>query len=284
MKGLIDKMTNEYISKIEEAAEYIKSKIAIEPEIGIILGSGLGSLADEVENPTIIDYTDIPNFPESTVQGHAGRMVIGQLQGKNVVVLQGRFHYYEGHPMNSVTMTVRVLKLLGIKALIVTNAAGGINTSFKAGDLMLITDHINFTSVNPLIGPNLDKFGLRFPDMTEAYSKRLIRIAKESANNIGVELKEGVYIYLTGPTFETPAEVRMLRTLGADSVGMSTVPEVIVARHSGLEVLGISCIANPGAGILGTPLTHEEVLAAMEGSKDKFVGLIKETIKNINKK
>ena len=274
-------MINNYISKIEEAAEYIKSKINFEPEIGIILGSGLGSLADEVENPIIVDYKDIPNFPESTVQGHAGRMVIGQLQGKNVVVLQGRFHYYEGHLMDSVTMTVRVMKLLGIKNLIVTNAAGGVNTSFRAGDLMLITDHINFTSVNPLIGPNLDKFGLRFPDMTEAYSKRLIEVAKESAKNIGVDTKEGVYIYLTGPTFETPAEVRMLRTLGADSVGMSTVPEVLVARHSGIEVLGISCIANPGAGILGIPLTHEEVLGAMEEAKDRFVGLINETLKNM---
>lgn len=274
-------MSKEYISKIEEAVEYIKSRIKVEPEIGIILGSGLGSLADEVGNPTIVEYKDIPNFPQSTVQGHEGRMVIGTLQGKNVIVLQGRFHYYEGHQMSSVTMTVRVMKLLGVKSLIVTNAAGGINTSFKAGDLMLITDHINFTSVNPLIGANLDKFGLRFPDMTEAYSKRLLGIARDSAKSIGVDLKEGVYIFVTGPSFETPAEVRMLRVLGADSAGMSTVPEVIAARHSGIEVLGISCIANPGAGITGNPLNHQEVLAAMDESKGRFAGLIKETIKNM---
>lgn len=272
---------NEYISKIEQAADFIKNKIDIKPEIGIILGSGLGSLAEHVETPKIIEYKDIPNFPVSTVVGHAGRLVLGYLQQKPVMILQGRFHYYEGYTMKEVTFAVRVMKLLGVKNLIVTNASGGINTSFNAGDLMIITDHINFSGVNPLIGENLDKFGLRFPDMTEAYSKDLIKIAKLSAENININVKEGVYIYVTGPSYETPAEIRMFRTLGADAVGMSTVPEVIVARHSGMKVLGISCIANLAAGILETPLNHEEVIAAMESAKDKFVGLIKEILKNL---
>ena len=268
----------ECLQRLEEAASYIKSKINIAPEIGIILGSGLGSLANEVEEKIIIDYKDIPNFPVSTVIGHAGRMVIGILEGKKVLVLQGRFHYYEGYEMGEVTFAVRVIKLLGIENLIVTNAAGGINTSLKAGDLMLITDHINFAGVNPLVGPNFEKFGLRFPDMTEGYSKKLLEVARESAKNIGIDIKEGVYLYVTGPSYETPAEIRMFKILGADAVGMSTVPETIIARHSGINVLGISCVANLASGILDTPLNHEEVLTAMEGAKDNFVGLIKEIL------
>ena len=271
----------EYLIRLEEATEYIKSKINITLDIGIILGSGLGSLADEVEDKVIIDYKDIPNFPVSTVIGHAGRMVIGILEGRKVLVLQGRFHYYEGYEMGEVTFAIRVMKLLGIENLVVTNASGGINTSFKAGDLMLITDHINFAGVNPLVGPNMDKFGLRFPDMTEGYNKRLLQVVRASSKNIGIDIKEGVYLYVTGPSYETPAEIKMFRILGADAVGMSTVPETIIARHSGINVLGISCVANLASGILDIPLNHEEVLSAMEGAKEKFVGLIREILRNI---
>lgn len=274
-------MIKDYFERVEDAAKYIKSKMKVEPKVGIILGSGLGSLADEVQNPVIINYEDIPNFPVSTVQGHVGRIVTGLLEDNPVLILQGRFHYYEGYQMRDVTFAVRVMKLLGIDNLIVTNASGGVNTSFKPGDLMLITDHINFAGVNPLVGRNIDEFGLRFPDMTYAYSKKLLDIARESAKKIGIAVKEGVYLYFTGPSYETPAEIKMTRILGADAVGMSTVPEVIVARHSDINVLGISCIANLAAGMLDVPLNHQEVLTAMEGAKNNFVGLIREVLKNI---
>lgn len=272
----------DYLRRIEEAVDYIKSKINVNPKVAIILGSGLGSLAEEVENPVIISYEDIPNFPKSTVHGHAGRLVIGELEGKQVLVMQGRFHYYEGYPMREVTFAIRVMKLLGIDKLIVTNAAGGVNSNFKAGDLMIINDHINFAGINPLVGENIDKFGVRFPDMTEAYSKNLIHLAKKCAQDIGINVQEGVYLYLTGPSYETPAEVKMVKMLGGDAVGMSTVPEVIIARHSDIEVLGISCIANPAAGLLDTPLSHQDVLAAMEGAKGNFVGLIREVLNAID--
>ncbi|WP_019536690.1 purine-nucleoside phosphorylase [Paenibacillus ginsengihumi] len=262
------------LNNIREAASFIRGKIDGEPEIGLILGSGLGIIAELVENPVVIAYENIPHFPVSTVEGHAGELVVGTVAGRRVILMKGRFHLYEGYPVEVVSFPVRVMKELGVKKLVVTNAAGGINTSYEVGDLMLIKDHINFTFRNPLIGPNLDELGPRFPDMSEAYSKRLRQIAREVAESQGVKLQEGVYIGLLGPSYETPAEIRMMRTLGADAVGMSTVSEVIVARHAGIEVLGFSCISNMASGILDQPLSHEEVMETTEREKQKFLRLI----------
>lgn len=262
------------MSAIQEAKAAIEAKISVKPQIGLILGSGLGVLADEIENAVAISYSEIPHFTKSTVAGHKGQLVIGNLEGKTVVAMQGRFHYYEGHGLDAVVFPVRVMKALGVETILVTNAAGGINTSYTPGDLMLIADHINLTSQNPLIGPNDETVGVRFPDMSEAYSKRLRELAKGIANEQGISLQEGVYCGLTGPTYETPAEIRMLRILGGDAVGMSTVPEVIVARHIGLEVLGISCISNMAAGILEQPLNHEEVIETTERVKHDFLKLV----------
>lgn len=262
------------ITKIQEAAAYIRSKYKGQPEIGLILGSGLGVIADLVENPVVIEYQDIPHFPVSTVEGHAGELLLGTVAGREVLLMKGRFHMYEGYGVDTVSFPVRVMKDLGIGSLLVTNAAGGVNTSYQAGDLMLIRDHINFTFRNPLIGPNFSELGVRFPDMSEAYSKRLREAAKAVAAEQGIRLQEGVYIGLLGPSYETPAEIRMMRTLGADAVGMSTVAEVIVARHAGLEVLGFSCISNMAAGILDQPLSHEEVMETTERVKQKFLQLI----------
>jgi purine-nucleoside phosphorylase len=259
---------------IEEAAAYIRSKIGITPEIGLILGSGLGVLGEQLEQAVTIPYGDIPHFPISTVEGHAGELVIGRMQDRNVVLMRGRFHQYEGYDAARTTLPVRVMKALGVRTLIVTNAAGGINTSYVPGDLMIISDHLNLTGRNPLIGPNDNALGVRFPDMSEAYSRRLREIAKRSAAELGFNVQEGVYAGLLGPNYETPAEIRMLRTMGADAVGMSTVAEVIVARHAGLEVLGISCISNMAAGILDQPLSHEEVMETSEKVKDKFISLV----------
>jgi purine-nucleoside phosphorylase len=272
---------NNLYEKIQESAKYIGSKINIKPQIGLILGSGLGVLGDEVENPTIIKYNEIPNFPVSTVEGHAGQLVIGKLEGKDVVVMQGRFHFYEGYPMQDVTFPVRVMKSLGVETIIVTNAAGGSNESFTPGDLMIITDHINFGGNNPLIGPNDNRLGVRFPDMSKAYTPELIDLARNTANELGIKIKEGVYMFLTGPTYETPAEIKMAQKLGADAVGMSTVPEVIVASHSQLKVLGISCITNMAAGILDQPLNHEEVIETTQKVQKEFLSLVKTTIKNM---
>ena len=272
---------NNLYEKIQESVKYIQSKINIKPQIGLILGSGLGVLGDEVENPTIIKYNEIPNFPVSTVEGHAGQLVIGKLEKKDVVVMQGRFHFYEGYPMQDVTFPVRVMKALGVDTIIVTNAAGGSNESFTPGDLMIITDHINFGGNNPLIGPNDNRLGVRFPDMSKAYTPELIDIARNAANELGINVKEGVYMFLTGPTYETPAEIKMAQKLGADAVGMSTVPEVIVASHSQLKVLGISCITNMAAGILNQPLNHEEVIETTQKVQNEFLSLVKTTIKNM---
>lgn len=266
---------------IEKSATYLKQKFAKTPEIGLILGSGLGVLADEIENSTKIPYNEIPEFPVSTVEGHAGQLVFGTLQGKTVVAMQGRFHFYEGYSLEKVTFPVRVMKELGVSTLIVTNAAGGVNESFQPGDLMIITDHINNMGTNPLIGPNDTQLGVRFPDMSEAYCKNLRKLAKDLSFKLNLSVKEGVYVGNTGPTYETPAEIRMLRTLGGDAVGMSTVPEVIVARHSGLKVLGISCISNMAAGILDQPLTHDEVMETTEMVKSNFLSFVKEIIKNM---
>ncbi|MCH1624826.1 purine-nucleoside phosphorylase [Fredinandcohnia quinoae] len=269
-------------SMIVKSAEFLKEKSKETPKIGLILGSGLGVLADEIENPIKVSYEAIPEFPVSTVEGHAGQLVFGTLHGKNVVAMQGRFHFYEGYSLDKVTFPVRVMKELGVSTLIVTNAAGGVNESFQPGDLMIITDHINNMGQNPLIGPNDSKLGARFPDMSDAYCKELRQIAKDVASSLNLEIKEGVYVGNTGPSYETPAEVRMLRTLGGDAVGMSTVPEVIVARHANMKVLGISCISNMAAGILDQPLTHNEVIETTEKVKKNFLNFIKEIIKKVN--
>ncbi|MFD0681002.1 MULTISPECIES: purine-nucleoside phosphorylase [unclassified Paenibacillus] len=262
------------LNHIKEAAAYIRAQYGATPEIGLILGSGLGVIADLVEQATVIAYKDIPNFPVSTVEGHAGELLLGTIHGKHVLLMKGRFHLYEGYGVNVVSFPVRVMKELGVKTLIVTNAAGGVNTSYEVGDLMLIKDHINFTFHNPLIGPNFNELGVRFPDMSEAYSRGLRKTAHEVASEQGIRLQEGVYIGLLGPTYETPAEIRMVRTLGADAVGMSTVAEVVVARHAGIEVLGFSCITNMAAGILDQPLSHAEVIETTERVKPKFLKLI----------
>ena len=267
--------------QISEAAQYLKTKYANTPKIGLILGSGLGVLGEEVENATRIPYEEIPNFPVSTVEGHAGQLVFGTINGVEVVVMQGRFHFYEGYTMDKVTFPVRVMKEIGVEQIIVTNAAGGVNTEFKPGDLMLISDHINCFGTNPLIGPNDSKLGTRFPDMSTAYCPKLRAMAKEVAASINLEVQEGVYVGNTGPTYETPAEVRMARILGGDAVGMSTVPEVIVANHAGLKVLGISCISNMAAGILDQPLNHEEVMETTEKVKADFLQFVKELVKQM---
>lgn len=262
------------LERIKEAAAYIRKEIGFDPQIGLILGSGLGVLADLIEKPIVLDYAHIPHFPVSTVEGHAGELVVGSIQGKNVLIMKGRFHAYEGYDVSTVSFPVRVMKQLGIETLIVTNAAGGINTSYQVGDLMVISDHLNLTGRNPLIGPNDSALGVRFPDMSEAYSRRLRQLAHEVAAKQDFKLQEGVYVGLLGPNYETPAEIRMIRTLGGDAVGMSTVPEVIVARHAGIEVLGFSCISNMAAGILDQPLSHAEVMETTEKVKPKFLKLV----------
>jgi purine-nucleoside phosphorylase len=269
--------------KIKNAADFLKEKFNQKVQIGLILGSGLGILADEIENPVKIPYSEIPDFPVSTVEGHAGQLVFGTLNGVVVAAMQGRFHFYEGYSMDKVTFPVRVMKELGIENLIVTNAAGGVNESFSPGDLMLISDHINNMGTNPLVGPNDAELGPRFPDLSEAYSKDLRKLARETASRLDIAVQEGVYVGNSGPVYETPAEVRMLRTLGGDAVGMSTVPEVIVARHSGMKVLGISCISNMAAGILDQPLSHDEVIETTEKVKATFLLYVKELVKEIGK-
>jgi len=269
------------IEQTERAAEAIRKKMKQTPKIGLLLGSGLGVLAEEIANPVTIPYGEIPHFPVSTVQGHAGQLVIGDLESQPVVAMQGRFHFYEGYSMKEVTFPVRVMKALGVETLLVTNAAGGINTHFEAGDLMLIRDHLNLMFTNPLIGPNYQEWGERFPDMSEAYNPVYRRLANRVAEALDIPLKEGVYAGMTGPSYETPAEIRMLRRMGADAVGMSTVPEVLVARHAGIRVLGISCISNMAAGILPQPLSHDEVVETAERVKPRFIQLVKGIVGDI---
>ncbi|MCX7923198.1 MAG: purine-nucleoside phosphorylase [Clostridia bacterium] len=270
----------EYVKKATETAEYISGRIKTKPEIAIVLGSGLGPLVNEIEDVVNIDYKEIPNFPQTTVQGHEGKLVAGMLSGRPVLAMKGRFHHYEGYDISQVAFAVRVFKLLGINELLVTNAAGGINKSFKPGDLMLIKDHIGFFAPSALRGKNLDEFGTRFPDMSEAYSRALGEIAKKAAESKGFNLREGVYAFAQGPMYETPAEIRALSILGADAVGMSTVPEVIAARHAGMKVLGISCITNMAAGILDQPLNHEEVMETAKMVEENFTALVKEIVVN----
>lgn len=261
------------------AADFISSRINEWPQIAIVLGSGLGPLANEVQQPVEIDYADIPGFPETTVMGHAGKLIYGMLGGKRVLAMKGRFHYYEGHDISKVVFHIRVFKLLGISNLLVTNAAGGINTSFRPGDLMLITDHISFFAPSPLRGKNLDEFGPRFPDMCNAYDPELIEMAAEVGKKRGLSLRKGIYAFTQGPMFEAPAEIRALRIMGADAVGMSTVPEVITARHCGIRVLGISCITNMAAGILRQKLDHTEVIDTAKKVEKDFTGLVKDILK-----
>ncbi|MGJ9382438.1 purine-nucleoside phosphorylase [Salipaludibacillus sp. CF4.18] len=266
---------------IKDAKEYIEKQLVSKPSIGLILGSGLGMLAEEIESPIHIPYQEIPGFPTSTVTGHKGQLVIGELQGKTVVAMQGRFHYYEGYSMDLVTLPVRVMKAIGVEQLIVTNAAGGINETFEPGNLMIIKDHLNMFGDNPLIGSNNDELGVRFPDMSQAYTAELVQLAHQVAKDMNFKVQEGVYVGNTGPTYETPAEIHMLRTLGGDAVGMSTVPEVIVARHSDMNVLGISCISNMAAGILDQPLTHDEVMETTEQVKADFLSYVKQIVLNM---
>lgn len=265
---------------IEKTIQFLRKKVPWEPDIGLILGSGLGPLAEEVTEKITISYEEIPCFPVATVIGHKGCMVAGQLSGKKVLVMQGRFHYYEGYTMQEVTYPVYIMGHMNVKTLLVTNAAGGINRNFEPGDLMLITDHINLTGDNPLRGP-CERESLRFPDMSEAYSKALRRLANKVAISLEMTLQEGVYAGVAGPSYETPAEINFLRAIGADAVGMSTVPEVIVANQQGINVLGISCITNMAAGVLKQKLNHKEALIIAEQVKDKFKILIKEILEEV---
>lgn len=269
-------------AQVKEASQFIKQQLSEQPGVGLILGSGLGVLAEEIKNPTAIPYSEIPHFPESTVSGHKGQLVIGELEGQQVIAMQGRFHYYEGYTMKQVTFPVRVMKELGVETLFVTNAAGGINTSFEPGNLMVITDHINNMGDSPLIGPNDDELGPRFPDMSEAYDRKLIGHAEKAAEKLNLGIQKGVYVGNTGPAYETGAEIRMLRTLGGDAVGMSTVPEVMVANHAGMKVLGISCISNMAAGILDQPLTHDEVIETTAQVREDFLGFVKELLRTLS--
>ena len=269
---------NEVYVKCKEAADFIATKLDAKDAIGLVLGSGLGELGNEIEDPIIVDYADIPNFPKTTVPGHKGRLICGKLNGAKVLCMQGRFHFYEGHDMKTVAMPTRVMKLLGVKALILTNAAGGCNKTFKPGTLMFIDDFINYMGDNPLYGPNADEFGPRFPDMTKAIDPEYNALGKKVAEELGIEVRSGVYMGFRGPNFETPAEIRFAQTIGADAVGMSTVPEILAARHCGLPVIGISCITNMAAGMTGAELTHEEVQETADMVKEQFKTLIREIV------
>jgi len=262
------------IQKIDEAVSFIRSRSSLKPRIGVVLGSGLGNVVDSIQVEAEIPYGDIPGAKASTVIGHAGKMILGRVGETPIVALAGRMHFYEGHEMPEVMHLARVVGRLGIEKFIVTNAAGGVNTAFKAGDLMLISDHINFAGVNPLRGPNIDELGPRFPDMTEAYPLALRDIAREVAREQQLMLQEGVYLFLSGPTYETPAEIRAFRTLGADAVGMSTVPEVIAMSHMNVPVLGISCITNMAAGVLNQKLSHIEVMETTQRVQKEFTALM----------
>ena len=270
--------------RAEHATRIIRSRISVEPRIALVLGSGLGGFADDFDEAVAIPYEDIPGFVRSTAQGHAGRLVIGKVDSIPVLAMQGRVHYYEGYSLEEVTFPVRVFNLLGIKTLVLTNAAGGINVQLTQGALMMISDHVNLMGVNPLRGPNDERFGPRFPDMSAVYSPELQELVIEEARAINVEVRRGVYGALSGPSYETPAEIHLLRTLGADAVGMSTVPEAIVARHMGIEVLGISCITNMAAGISDAPINHEEVMATGIRVRATFTELLQRVIGAINRR
>lgn len=272
---------SKYLMNLKNACDFIKNQIPGQPEVGMVLGSGLGTLATQIMNPITIDYKDIPEFPVSTVKGHAGKLIYGELSGKKVLAMKGRFHFYEGYDMQRAAFGIRVMKLLGINDVIITNAAGGINESFTEGCLMLITDHIGFIGPSPLAGPNIEEFGPRFPDMCEVYSKKHIATAEKSAEEIGLSIEKGIYCFAQGPQYETPAEIRAMRILGADAVGMSTVPEAVAANHTGMNTLGISCITNMAAGMLDKPLSHTEVMETTERVRDQFMKYVKTIIRNM---
>jgi purine-nucleoside phosphorylase len=269
-----------YFDRVDEAAALIRGKAGM-PDVAVVLGSGLGEFANTLTDAVALPYGDLPHWPASKVVGHEGRLVIGTLGTRRVAALSGRAHYYEGHDLRTVTFATRVIGRLGVKTLILTNAAGGVNVALTPGTLMVIDDHINLLGSNPLIGPNEDRFGVRFPDMTEVYSKRLRGIADAVAAEQHIRLGHGVYVALHGPSYETPAEIRFLRTIGADAVGMSTVPEAIVARHMGIEVLGLSCISNAAAGVLPKPLNHDEVMEVARRVRGTFARLLEGIIGRI---
>ena len=268
------------LQKIRETSTFIREVTGFKAETGIILGTGLGGLVREIEIEKILKYSDIPNFPVSTVEGHQGELIFGRLGGKNIIAMQGRFHFYEGYGMETVTFPVRVMNELGIKTLFVSNASGGLNPEFKVGDLMMITDHINMFSMNPLAGPNLNELGPRFPDMSQAYDLHLCNLARKIAVQNQIDLKEGVYIGVSGPTFETPAEYKMFRILGGDAIGMSTVPEVIVARHMSMNVFGISIVTDSGVPGEIVEISHEEVQKIARVAEPKMSLIIRELISN----
>jgi purine-nucleoside phosphorylase len=264
-----------YLERVDAAAAAIRTRAGnVIPDAAVVLGSGLGDFADRLQDAVTIPYGELPNWPASNVIGHAGRLVLGTLAGRRVAALSGRVHYYEGHDLGTVAFAARVIGRLGVKVLILTNAAGGINVALKPGTLMVIDDHINLLGSNPLVGPNEDTFGVRFPDMSEVYSKRLRGITDAVAREQELPIGHGIYVALHGPSYETPAEIRFLRTIGADAVGMSTVPEAIVARHMGVEVLGISCISNAAAGVLPQPLNHDEVMEVARQVRGAFAALL----------
>ena len=269
------------LNEVVRAVEYIKQRIDFVPEVGIILGSGLGNFVDEIENKSVLPYADIPGFPVSTVKGHAGNLIFGKVHRKNVVAMQGRFHLYEGYPISKVVLGVRVMGLLGIKTLFVTNAAGGVNEAFAPGDLMVIRDHINLSGENPAIGEEIPQFGPRFFDMTYAYDTELIQKAKKVYEQNGIPYREGVYAFLKGPSYETPAEIKMLSIMGADAVGMSTVPEVIAARQMNIRVFGVSCITNMAAGISKTKLSHQEVVETSNKVKSSFNKIMTDMVREL---
>jgi purine-nucleoside phosphorylase len=270
-----------YYDEVNEAAQAIRSRIPSVPDLAIVLGSGLGDFAGTLADAVSLPYSDLPHWPASRVIGHEGRLVVGRVRGRTIAALAGRCHAYEGHDLRTVTFAVRVLGLLGVKMLVLTNAAGGINTSFTQGALMVIDDHINLTGGNPLVGHNDERFGPRFPDMSEVYSRRLRKVADEAGAAAGVALAHGVYVALLGPSYETPAEIRYLRAIGADAVGMSTVPEAIAARHMGMEVLGVSCITNMAAGVLPQPLDHNEVMETARRVRGQFISLLEEVVARV---
>ena len=270
-----------YFEQVQQTAAALRERVPQPPDVAIVLGSGLGDFASQLTEATALPYAQIPNWPTTAVVGHAGTLTIGTLKGRTVAALGGREHFYEGHDMRTVTFATRVLGALGVRILILTNAAGGINLAFKPGTLMVMDDHINLLGTNPLVGANEERFGPRFPDMSEVYSKRLRRIADEAAAARGVQVAHGVYVAVHGPSYETPAEIRYFRTIGADAVGMSTVPEALVARHMGIEVLGISCITNAAAGVLPQPLVHDEVMEVARRVRAGFGGLLEGIIERL---
>ena len=276
----IDAGCEEEMRRIQRAADAIETAIG-RADIAVVLGSGLGDFGNDLENPKEISYADIPGFPRATVAGHAGKFILGTLAGKKVLMMSGRFHCYEGHPLEDVVLPIRVMARLGVKNLILTNAAGGVNIDYRPGILMLISDFINLTGKNPLIGPNMDAFGPRFPDMTDAYDRTLRELTMHAARQLDIDLRRGVYCWMNGPTYETPAEVRMARVLGADAVGMSTVPETIVARHCGIKVLGVSCITNMAAGVYREPINHQEVIEMGRHVRGEFATLLTEVIRKL---